>query len=101
MLFRSGTLALSGISLVPGVQYHADIGDLLDVAGSFDATGMILHINNPESLMRSQIYTLIQTSDGIIGDPTLDTPLPSGWKVFRKGNALILLSEGGTILFLK
>ncbi len=96
-----GTLALSGISLVPGVQYHADIGDLLDVAGSFDATGMILHINNPESLMRSQIYTLIQTSDGIIGDPTLDTPLPSGWKVFRKGNALILLSEGGTILFLK
>ena len=96
-----GTLTLASVQFAPGVQYHADLGDLLDVTGSLDVTGMIVRINNPESLVRSQIYTLIQTSEGITGDVTLDAPLPSGWKVFRKGNALILLSEGGTVLFLK
>ena len=96
-----GTIALSGVTLVSGVQYRADPGDRLDVTGSLDASGLALHINNPELLVRSQTYTLIQTTGGISGIPTLDIPLPSGWKVVRHGNALQLLSEGGTLLFLK
>ena len=96
-----GTIALSGVTLAPGVQYRVDLGDRLDVTGSLDVTGLILHINNPEALVRSQTYTLIQTSGGITGTATLDTPLPSGWKVVRRGNALLLFSEGGTRMLLK
>jgi hypothetical protein len=33
--------------------------------------------------------------------PTLATDLPSGWKLVRRNNALLLLSEGGTLLFLR
>ena len=58
-------------------------------------------INNPEALDRAQTYTLIQTTTGITGMPTLATDLPSGWKLVRRNNALLLLSEGGTLLFLR
>ena len=97
-----GTLALSGVRFDPGVQYRADLGDRLDVTGMLDVTGLLLHINNPASLVRSETYTLIQTTEGITGVlPTPDTQLPSGWKVVRRGNALQLLTEGGTIFLLK
>jgi autotransporter-associated beta strand protein len=96
-----GTLALSGITLVPGIQYRADLGDRLDVSGTLNVTGLMLHINNPESLVRSQAYTLIQTTAGVTGVPTLDTPLPAGWKVVRRGNAIVLFSEGGTLIRLR
>ena len=96
-----GTIALSGVRFVPVVQYRADLGDRLDVTGSFDVTGLLLHINNPEAFARSQTYTLIQTTAGVTGVPTLDTPLPSGWKLLRRDNALLLFAEGGTRLLLK
>jgi autotransporter-associated beta strand protein len=97
-----GTIALSGIRFAPGVQYRADLGDLLNVTGSLDVSGMVLHINNPASLVRSQTYTLIQTTEGVTGAlPALDTPLPSGWKVLRRNNALMLLAESGTTLKLR
>ncbi|MBP7638611.1 MAG: hypothetical protein KBA18_12100, partial [Kiritimatiellae bacterium] len=96
-----GTLALSGVTLVPGTHYRADLGDRLDVAGALDISGLIVTVNNPEALDRSQTYTLIQTTTGITGVPTLDTDLPSGWKLVRRANALLLLSEGGTVLLLR
>ena len=109
-----GTIALSGVSFVPGVQYRADLGDRLDVTGAFDITGMILTILNPEALVRTQTYTLIQTTDGLSGNPslnpstgglsgtpTLNTTLPLGWKLVSSGNALVLLSDRGTVLLLK
>ncbi len=97
-----GTIALTGVTLAPGVQYRANPGDLLDVTGALDVTGLLLHINNPESLVRSQTYTLIQATGGLTGVlPTPDTPLPSGWKVIRRGNALLLFSEGGTRILLQ
>ena len=97
-----GTLGLSGITLAPGTQYRADLGDMLDVTGSLDVTGMVLHINNPESLVRSQTYTLIQTTSGVTGAlPAPDTPLPPGWRVVRRGNALQLIADGGTIIMFK
>jgi len=96
-----GTLAFSGVTLVPGTRYHADLGDLLDVTGPLDITGMIVRVNNPEALDRSQTYTLIQTTTGITGVPTLATTLPSGWKLVRRNNALLLLSEGGSVLLLR
>lgn len=96
-----GTLALSGVQFAVGVQYRADLGDLLDVAGAFDVTGMVLHLNNPESLERTQTYTLIQTTSGVTGLCTLDTPLSDGWKVVRRNNALQLLVEGGTLIIFK
>ena len=97
-----GTLDFSGVQLVPGTQYRADLGDLLNVTGSLDVSGMVLHINNPAALVRSQTYTLIQTTEGVTGAlPALDTPLPSGWKVLRRNNALMLLAESGTTLKLR
>jgi hypothetical protein len=83
------------------VKYHADLGDLLDVSGALDVTGMFVTINNPEALVRSQTYTLIQTTTGISGNATLETDLPSGWKLVRRNNALMLISEGGTVMMLK
>ena len=96
-----GTLAFSGVTLVPGTRYHADLGDLLDISGALDISGLIVSVNNPEALDRSQTYTLIQTTTGITGAPALDTPLPSGWKLVRRNNALLLLSEGGAVLLLR
>jgi autotransporter-associated beta strand protein len=96
-----GTQSLANVQIASGVQYRADLGDLLNVTGALDVTGMVLHINNPESLERSQIYTLIQTTGGVTGLPTLDTPLPSGWKVVRRGNALLLLRDAGTLILYK
>lgn len=96
-----GTLALSGVTFVPGIQYRADLGDLLDVTGSLDITGLVLHLNNPEALVRSQTYTLIQTTGEITGVPTSDQPLPDGWKAVIRGNALQLLSLNGTVIILK
>ena len=96
-----GTLSLSGVSLAPGVQYRADLGDLLNVTGPLDVSGMTLHLNNPEALNRTQTYILIQTTDGVTGLPTLDAPLPSGWKLLRQNNALLLTMEGGTQLIIR
>ena len=96
-----GTLALSGVTFASGVQYRADLGDRLDVTGALDISGLIVTVNNPEALDRSQTYTLIQTTTGITGVPTLDTDLPSGWKLVRRNNALLLLSEGGAVLILR
>ena len=96
-----GTLYFSNVSFASGVQYRADLGDLLNVTGSLDVSGMILHINNPEALNSSQAYTLIQTTEGITGLPTLDAELPFGWKVTRRGNTLQLLIEGGSVLILR
>jgi hypothetical protein len=62
---------------------------------------MVLHLNNPESLVRTQTYTLIQTTGGVTGLCTLDTPLSDGWKVVRRNNALQLLVEGGTLIIFK
>ncbi len=94
-----GTLALANVQLASGVQYRADLGDLLDVTGSLDVTGMVLHINNPEALVRTQTYTLIQTTSGVTGVSTTDAPLPPGWKVVRRSNALQLITEFTLILF--
>ncbi len=96
-----GTLAFFGVTLVPGTHYRADLGDRLDVTGALDISGLIVTVNNPEALDRSQTYTLIQTTTGITGAPALDTPLPSGWKLVRRNNALLLLSEGGAVLLLR
>jgi autotransporter-associated beta strand protein len=96
-----GTLALSGVTFASGVQYRADLGDRLDVAGSLDVTGMVLHLNNPEALVRSQTYTLIQTTGGVTGVPTLDTPLPSSWKLILRDNALVLMADSGTVLMMR
>lgn len=96
-----GTLALSGVSLVPGTRYHADLGDLLDVTGPLDVTGLLVSINNPAALERSQRYTLIRTTGGITGAATLDTELPSGWKLLRSGNDLLLFPSSGTLIKLK
>jgi len=96
-----GTLAFANVQFAPGVKYHADLGDLLDVSGALDVTGMFVTINNPEALVRSQTYTLIQTTTGISGNATLETDLPSGWKLVRRNNALMLISEGGTVMMLK
>jgi hypothetical protein len=96
-----GTLAFSNVTLVPGTQYRADLGDLVDVTGALDISGLVVTINNPGALDRAQTYTLIQTTTGITGMPTLATDLPSGWKLVRRNNALLLLSEGGTLLFLR
>lgn len=96
-----GTLALSNVQFASGVLYRADVGDLLDVTGPLNVTGLIVNINNPGALERSKIYTLIQTTGGITGTPTLDSPLPDGWRVVVRGNTLLLLSERGTVFFLK
>lgn len=96
-----GTIALSGVQFAPGVQYRANPGDLLDVTGALDVSGMTLHLNTPEALDRHQTYTLIQTTGGVTGVPTPDAPLPTGWKVVRRGNAILLLAEGGTLLNLR
>ena len=96
-----GTLAFSNVTLVPGTQYRADLGDLVDVTGALDISGVVVTINNPEALDRAQTYTLIQTTTGITGMPTLATELPSGWKLVRRNSALLLLSEGGTVLFMR
>ena len=96
-----GTLALSGVGLASGTRYHADLGDLLDVTGPLDVSGLTVSINNPAALERSQTYTLISTTGGITGTATLDTVLPSGWKLLRRGNDLLLFTTGGTILRLK
>ena len=53
------------------VQYRADLGDRLDVAGALNVTGLQVHLINPEALDRAQTYTLIQTTTGISGAPTL------------------------------
>jgi hypothetical protein len=96
-----GTLTFADVTLVPGTHYRADLGDRLDVTGALDISGLIVTVNNPEALDRSQTYTLIQTTTGITGVPTLDTDLPSGWKLVRRNNALLLLSEGGAVLILR
>jgi len=96
-----GTIALSGVRFAPGVQYRADLGDLLNVTGSLDVSGMTIYINNPASLVRSQTYTLISTTGGITGTATLGTALPSGWKLLRNGNNLLLFSSRGLLLELK
>jgi autotransporter-associated beta strand protein len=96
-----GTLALSGVSLVPGTRYRADLGDLLNVAGPLDVTGLIVSVNNPAALERSQSYTLIRTTGGITGTATLGTALPSGWKLLRSGNDLLLFSSRGMLLELR
>ena len=96
-----GTIAFTGVQLAPGSRYHADLGDLLDVAGPLDVSGLTVQINNPGALERSQTYILIQTTAGVTGVPTLETELPSGWKLIRRDNALMLISEGGTVLFLR
>jgi autotransporter-associated beta strand protein len=97
-----GTLSLANVQIASGVQYRADLGDLLDVTGSLDTTGMVLHLINPEALVRSQTYTLIQTTGGLTGAlPTVDAPLPVGWKVVRRGNALQLIADGGTLILFK
>ena len=96
-----GTIAFVGVQIVPGTRYHADLGDLLDVTGPLDVSGMTVQINNPEALERSQTYILIQTTAGVTGLATLETDLPSGWKLVRRDNALMLISEGGTVLLLK
>jgi autotransporter-associated beta strand protein len=96
-----GTIALSGVSFSSGAQYHADLGDLLDVTGPLDVTGLIVRINNPAALVRAQTYTLIRTTGGVTGTAALETALPSGWKLLRKGNDLVLFAESGTFLKLK
>ena len=96
-----GTLTFADVTLVPGTHYRADLGDRLDVTGALDISGLIVTVNNPEALDRSQTYTLIQTTTGITGVPTLATTLPSGWKLVRRNNALLLLSEGGSVLLLR
>ena len=62
---------------------------------------MVLTINNPVALNRSQTYTLIQTTGGVAGAATLDTELPSGWKLVLRDNALLLISEGGTLFMFR
>ena len=96
-----GTMALSGVSFVPTVQYRADLGDRLDVTGALNINGLQVHLINPQALVRSQTYTLIQTTAGISGTATTDAPLPSGWKLIGSGNTLLLLSDRGTVLLLK
>ena len=91
----------SGVSFSSGAQYHADLGDLLDVTGPLDVTGLIVRINNPAALVRAQTYTLIRTTGGVTGTAALETALPSGWKLLRKGNDLVLFAESGTFLKLK
>jgi len=96
-----GTLALSGVELAGGVEYRADLGDQLDVSGALNVSEMVLHLINPEALDRQQAYTLVQTTDGVTGIPVPDAPLPSGWKLVNRNNALILISEGGTVLIVR
>jgi len=97
-----GTIALSSITLAPGVQYRADLGDLLDVTGSLNVSGMTLHLNNPEELTdRKQSYTLIQTTAGVTGIPTPDAPLPAGWKLVNRNNTITLLSDSGSVIILR
>ncbi len=81
--------------------YRADLGDRLDVTGSLNVSSMVLHINNPAALVRSQTYTLIQTTGGVTGVPTLDSPLPSDWKLLRRNNALLLYSDNSTRILLR
>ena len=96
-----GTLFLSGVGFAHGVRYRADLGDLLNVTGALNVSGMVLTINNPAALNRSQTYTLIQTTGGVTGAATLDTELPSGWKLVLRDNALLLISEGGTLFMFR
>lgn len=92
-----GTLSLSGVSFASGAQYRADLGDLLNVTGALNLSGLHITINNPGALERSKTYTLISTTAGISGTATLDTALPSGWKIRRDGNTLLLFAESGTV----
>ena len=96
-----GTLALSSVGFVAGTRYTADLGDLLDVNGSLNLSGLIIHINNPEALMRTQVYTLIRTTGGVTGKATLDTSLPAGWKLEPDGNNIILTIARGTVIHLR
>ena len=96
-----GTLALSSVGFTAGTRYTADLGDLLTVNGALNLSGLIISINNPEALVRSQIYTLIHTTSGVTGAATLATQLPAGWKLERDGNDLILAVARGTVLHLR
>lgn len=96
-----GTLSLANVTLAPGVLYRADLGDRLDATGMLDLAGMVVQINNPEALDRSQAYTLIRTTDGLTGLPTLASALPRSWKLLLRGKELRLVSDTGTFLILR
>lgn len=96
-----GTLALSDVSFVAGARYTADLGDLLDVTGMLNLSGLTIHINNPEALVRAQIYTLIRTTGGITGSATLSPQLPKGWRLERDGNTMTLAIARGTVIHLR
>ena len=84
---------------------HVDNGypcDIIISSGTLDLTGLTIKPSDDASVSPpGNNYVIARASGGFTGTPTVEDFTGKKWKTLRKGNELLLTTQGGTIMILK